>query len=678
MLYDYKTPAALFYSPRQLFQSKTSVLQLIADAHAKAFNFVCVPLTTSSWHERWKRSANKLSSEENLLQEANFSFGLDDVNITRLDEGESTIGVTSNWIELDSSDAQVRQQSEIAFIHETTYAAYLGLQTLILPAPQNSIFVGCYARSVNTALTTGISGSNMSFSVRIPLSNSVISAWEMWNTIRSTCDYNIRLSLTLHFDSPGAMCLPLMSRWISEPVRYLIISARCFISNTNGFPVLPKQAQNFIREIIAQRPTIILADIDLNLHEQGGDAAYLQYIRHLERTSPKLEAEKTEGTLEHFARGYQDYLQAPLQPLMDNLPSVTYETFERDPVKYAQYEKAVDCAVSDKLAAQDSVVICVVGAGRGGILARCFNVKQKTPNKVKLYAVEKNPNAFVTLQERNRDQWNGEVELIFGDMRSIELPEEIDILVSELLGSFGDNELSPECLDGAMRLLKPDGVSIPSQYTAYLTPLASSKLFCDTHINPKDEKSAETPYVVLFNAVSILSDDDKGSRKICNGRVQSCWSFEHPNSGIAFNAQGLPYSNNHNIRSAVLNFHIPHAGTLHGFGGYFETILYGDISLSIHPDTKDSKSPNMLSWFPLFFPLKEPLYMPSDSELRVSIWRQTNGKKVWYEWLAEGFLPIPTSLRASGAAKDTGEITLVKIGQTSLHNPNGRSSWIGL
>ncbi|RWW21168.1 hypothetical protein GW17_00014695 [Ensete ventricosum] len=35
-------------------------------------------------------------------------------------------------------------------------------------------------------------------------------------------------------------------------------------------------------------------------------------------------------------------------------------------------------------------------------------------------------------------------------------------LVSELLGSFGDNELSPECLDGAQRFLKADGISIPS------------------------------------------------------------------------------------------------------------------------------------------------------------------------------------------------------------------------
>lgn len=39
-------------------------------------------------------------------------------------------------------------------------------------------------------------------------------------------------------------------------------------------------------------------------------------------------------------------------------------------------------------------------------------------------------------------------------MRKIQVPEPVDVLVSELLGSFGDNEASPECLDGAMRFLK--------------------------------------------------------------------------------------------------------------------------------------------------------------------------------------------------------------------------------
>ena len=71
-----------------------------------------------------------------------------------------------------------------------------------------------------------------------------------------------------------------------------------------------------------------------------------------------------------------------------------------------------------------------------------------------MYAVEKNPNAFVTLHERKRNEWGDKVELLFGDMRTLNVPEQVDILVSELLGSFGDNELSPECLDGAMRFLK--------------------------------------------------------------------------------------------------------------------------------------------------------------------------------------------------------------------------------
>ena len=41
--------------------------------------------------------------------------------------------------------------------------------------------------------------------------------------------------------------------------------------------------------------------------------AYLQYVRHLEKTSPAVQVIKKPGTVEHFAKGYQDYLQAPLQ-----------------------------------------------------------------------------------------------------------------------------------------------------------------------------------------------------------------------------------------------------------------------------------------------------------------------------------------------------------------------------
>lgn len=59
---------------------------------------------------------------------------------------------------------------------------------------------------------------------------------------------------------------------------------------------------------------VILSDTTSGLHVKGGgEAAYVQYVRHLDKTSPALVQAKTAGTVENFARGYQDYLQAPLQ-----------------------------------------------------------------------------------------------------------------------------------------------------------------------------------------------------------------------------------------------------------------------------------------------------------------------------------------------------------------------------
>ena len=114
------------------------------------------------------------------------------------------------------------------------------------------------------------------------------------------------------------------------------------------------------------------------------------------------------------------------------------------------------------------------------------------------------------------------------------------------------------------------------------------------------------------------------------------------------------------------------------------------------------------------------------------MWRLTSDRQVWYEWYAEAFLPlpgtsvlpekptaspdtdesgsvllaplatpsimhspladaddstsaVPTSRKFSfggvdepGSESTSSRIGLVKIGQTSLHNPRGRSSWIGL
>jgi type II protein arginine methyltransferase len=88
-------------------------------------------------------------------------------------------------------------------------------------------------------------------------------------------------------------------------------------------------------------------------------------------------------------------LQAPLQPLMDNLESQTYETFERDPVKYERYKQAVRLALEERKS--DYVVMMVVGAGRGPLVTASIEAARLANHqRYRIYAVEKNPNAIVT------------------------------------------------------------------------------------------------------------------------------------------------------------------------------------------------------------------------------------------------------------------------------------------
>ncbi|XP_042950340.1 protein arginine N-methyltransferase 1.5-like [Carya illinoinensis] len=90
-----------------------------------------------------------------------------------------------------------------------------------------------------------------------------------------------------------------------------------------------------------------------------------------------------------------------MQPLMDNLEAQTYETFEKDVVKYIQYQRAICKALQDRVpeekASTLTIVLMVVGAGRGPLVRASLQAAEETDRKLKIYAVEKNPNAIDTL-----------------------------------------------------------------------------------------------------------------------------------------------------------------------------------------------------------------------------------------------------------------------------------------
>ncbi|CAK4632352.1 unnamed protein product [Aphanomyces euteiches] len=405
----------------------------------------------------------------------------------------------------------------------------------------------------------------------------------------------------------------------------VLIPTEIFLTNKSGYPTLSKQHQRFFLQLFQHNKIRYFLKGRPYHHDRY--LPYVQYMDHLWSTRSTCPDAKAA-----FEAPYLDYLQAPLQPLMDNLESQTYETFEQDPVKYERYQVAITQALAATSEDKESVVM-VVGAGRGPLVRCALRAAEKANRTIRMYAVEKNPNAVITLRNMKiSEKWDN-VTIVSSDMRVWQAPEQADIMVSELLGSFGDNELSPECLDGAQSFLKEGGVSIPAKYTSFVAPISSSKLWNEVKtIEPSGLKGYETPYVVRLH--QIFSFD----------RPQPCFTFSHPNLDAIID----------NKRYTTLEFEANEDGALHGLAGYFDSVLYEDTCISINPETLDL-SPGMFSWFPIFFPLRTPLQVRQHDRIHVCFWRQVGGGKVWYEWAV--------------AVNDV---------WTPIHNPNGRSYWIGL
>ncbi|KAJ3273064.1 Protein arginine N-methyltransferase 5 [Terramyces sp. JEL0728] len=360
-----------------------------------------------------------------------------------------------------------------------------------------------------------------------------VDNWEGWNKFRMLGSHSSKIQVSLNLD--GEISENELARWLAEPIYCLMIPASQFLTNKKGFPVLSKLLQKFFIQVSKRATRFIVSFPSFN-HNIGLET-YQQYLNHLLLNAPE------DSVIDKFAAGFHDYLQMPLQPLMDNLVSATYEVFEKDPVKYQQYEEAMYRALAERHAnSSEPVVIMVVGAGRGPLVDRALKAGERANTKVTLYAIEKNSNAIVTLRERKRKVWGDKVQVVHIDMRFWNTEQKCDILVSELLGSFGDNELSPECLDGAQRFLKKSGISIPSSYTSFVSPLSSTTLY-NNAVALREPKYMETPYVVKFRDTFEIASP------------VALWEFNHPFTGH-MQPLGHPDFNSHNTRYSSVAFQI--------------------------------------------------------------------------------------------------------------------------
>ena len=658
---------------------------------------------------------------------------------------------------------------EAAIERMVRWACHMSVPAIIIPCPDTNTAPNMDS-SLITRLSLIASAHNLQLWINLRLLPSDIEAMDalLRKCASGSSGGNIGICLELlsgsEFNNGNSYTqfeiFQMLHKIIGMNLKAIFFNTKSFMTNKRGYPTLSKTMQTgftYVLKRLGRTIRVFIAgkhchspmpldnqssDTVSELVGESGFLPYLQYLRHLrQRQDVKAILDTSESKLES---SYLDHLQSPLQPLGDDLEYATYETFEKDPVKYSQYERAIFEAlktlmhgnnltrVNKDVESLHYATIFVLGAGRGPLVQRALNAVSKintTTSRaliVRVVAIDKNPNAILYLKSmlasKSNKLWTTDkVKIIQCDMRnaakntdmkqwqndiSIGRAYKVDLLVSELLGSFGDNELSPECLEGAidamneMNLLHNHCISIPQRYTSYIAPISSVRLHAEAKAQafqtpssaldgPLGQsigglKAMETPYVVRTHAASQTHTEkpvfdfqhksfggrqplsvDRFSKKtvVKFYEIDTEYNYE---TYSGYGRRQIEYPRVVNENAAFSQCGV----TIHGLLGTFDAQLFGDIHISISPN---NFSTGMFSWFPLYFPLIDPIFIPTKASLKVSIWRKfdSESNRVWYEW----------GVDVIGFTSDTNGNISTKpqfLACSTIHNPGGRSYHVRL
>lgn len=216
----------------------------------------------------------------------------------------------------------------------------------------------------------------------------------------------------------------------------------------------------------------------------------------------------------------------------------------------------------------------------------------------KVYAIETSDIIEVAKQARV----NGlekRITFIKSFSEMAELPEKVDVIISEIIGTFAIEENILQVIpDARKRFLKENGTIIPSSIKMTIVPVESSSLYKEVEFWSKDT------YGVDFSSIHKMAVNNRYIKSLDQGYFLS---KPLPINNIDFytvESKDL-YINN------TISFTIKRAGILHGLGGWFEAKLSKNITLSTSPPNPTT------SWKNVFFPIEKPVDVESGDSVVV-------------------------------------------------------------
>jgi len=274
-----------------------------------------------------------------------------------------------------------------------------------------------------------------------------------------------------------------------------------------------------------------------------------------------------------------------------------------DQVRMEAYRKGIHEVV------KEGDVVADIGTG-SGILA--FFAVQAGARKV--YAVEQD--GIIDEAEKLAEMSGLGEKIVFikGKSDRVELPEKVNVIISELIGYFGlEENLLHFKINARERFLKPKGRLVPAWLELYLVPVESEVIWRkNIGLWNRDYYGFDFSPVRDY-AVSqrYLAD---GTNKVVHLATPSMIShidfYEIEKIPFVFEAK----------------FAISKKGSFHGLMGYFRSGLSPNVVLST-----SSEEP-VTHWEQTFFPMEDMILVDEDDEVSCKIKAIPQMNTVFWEW----------------------------------------------
>lgn len=224
--------------------------------------------------------------------------------------------------------------------------------------------------------------------------------------------------------------------------------------------------------------------------------------------------------------------------------------------------EAFQAAISSVVRPDSMVLDLASGTGVLGLLA-C------RAGAAKVYSIEVGGMIQVARELAAANGYGDRVVFLHGLSTQVELPERVDLLLADQIGSFGFNAGVVEFYaDARKRFLKPEGRTIPARLSIRVAPWESAELFHNSHFwndRPLGFDFAPAGRIAQ-NSVHEVDLEPTGGlgREVEIAAVD----FSSLTPGPIGSVQEIP---------------IERGGILHGLGGWFQADLSPDVLLTNSP-----------------------------------------------------------------------------------------------